>query len=403
MDYQAMLAAFQQRKSEKWFTSGTNTGFYQDDAWLGPFWEDTYFDDDDTRYHSLVFPQPYSSFYIASNGSVAVSSLEDHPEFGTVVDADAGEFYCGERSDGVPHGMGTVFFCGKDPGKFDHKYAMYIDGIWQNGVLQYIRIEDKLVSTQDPYADSDSVLAAAKLCTDAARFTETPERAAVYLALAGELTAHISGIAGDMERCWTTFSDPSASEEMRLTAAEQYVQGTDGAAPDKERLAEMLEFLDAHDEARWHKLYIHALLDTYTMHYNSYDATDHPDYSGYSKWYRWGFSRNSRLYGFIFKQNVYNDNPYDDDAYTDSAGLTEDGIRIVHGVTDSGEFIGSLLPPELLVERDEKDRVIYCGQHKNGVRHGLGVTIKYGPQVYWTRGFWQNGAQIHIFGKRRLD
>ena len=50
-----------------------------------------------------------------------------------------------------------------------------------------------------------------------------------------------------------------------------------------------------------------------------------------------------------------------------------------------------------LLERDARKRIIFCGLHKDGVRHGLGSEFTYNNkgEIAELQGLWQNGKLTH--------
>ena len=75
------------------------------------------------------------------------------------------------------------------------------------------------------------------------------------------------------------------------------------------------------------------------------------------------------------------------------------GVEYLHrkGVADRISVI-SESPSELLIERDADGRVVFCGMHQVGLRHGLGVAFIYDANVVvQQRGIWQSGECVHVF------
>lgn len=56
------------------------------------------------------------------------------------------------------------------------------------------------------------------------------------------------------------------------------------------------------------------------------------------------------------------------------------------------------IPAEMLIEYDDKERIIFCGMQEGGKRHGLGVAFTYEDRfVKQHRGIWQNGIKTHCW------
>ncbi|MBP5542086.1 MAG: hypothetical protein J6X88_10625 [Bacteroidales bacterium] len=52
--------------------------------------------------------------------------------------------------------------------------------------------------------------------------------------------------------------------------------------------------------------------------------------------------------------------------------------------------------PELLIERDSHERIVFCGLHRDGRRHGPGSEFRYSRGITEIQGFWQDGVLTHI-------
>ena len=110
-----------------------------------------------------------------------------------------------------------------------------------------------------------------------------------------------------------------------------------------------------------------------------------------------GFKTDDRILGFIWKRD-WDNGPGSKDYY--SCGLRDESksyYSIISGIRYQPESpyygIQELEYQTLdLVERDEKGRIVFCGVHKDGVRHGLGSEFSYvDDKIIEIQGLWQNG------------
>lgn len=54
------------------------------------------------------------------------------------------------------------------------------------------------------------------------------------------------------------------------------------------------------------------------------------------------------------------------------------------------------IPKELLIEKDDQGRAVFCGMQKDGLRHGLGTEFQWeGDHFSVFKGYWEGGKLTH--------
>ena len=62
------------------------------------------------------------------------------------------------------------------------------------------------------------------------------------------------------------------------------------------------------------------------------------------------------------------------------------------------------IPKELLIEKDNQERVVFCGMQKDGLRHGLGTEFQWeGDRFSVFRGYWEEGKLTHKVNNDGLE
>lgn len=114
-----------------------------------------------------------------------------------------------------------------------------------------------------------------------------------------------------------------------------------------------------------------------------------------------GFMTDGVVHGFMWKREWENGPGSEDDC---SCGLRDEyksyytvfsGIRYQPQRSSKGlqEFDFKMLS---LIERDYYGRIVFCGVHKDGMRHGLGSEFSYvDGRIEEVQGLWQNGVLTH--------
>lgn len=115
-----------------------------------------------------------------------------------------------------------------------------------------------------------------------------------------------------------------------------------------------------------------------------------------------GFAVDGKIHGFMWRRD-WNDGPGRADYYY--CGLVDDQLhksaficsvryqpdRPYNGFQETQYMLPGL------VERDKRGRIVFCGVHKDGVRHGLGSEFSYSVsgKITELQGLWQDGVLTH--------
>ena len=144
------------------------------------------------------------------------------------------------------------------------------------------------------------------------------------------------------------------------------------------------------------------------------------DYDCYNEYEVFGFKEDGHPVGYVWietENEVWEDHE-DEGAQGGTSyycGLVaDDYIHLSYGVdysdrTNSPRLIigagrtlrerfssGVEIPKELLIEKDDQDRVVFCGMQKDGLRHGLGTEFQWeGDCFYVFKGYWEEGKLTH--------
>lgn len=115
-----------------------------------------------------------------------------------------------------------------------------------------------------------------------------------------------------------------------------------------------------------------------------------------------GFAIDGKIHGFMWRRD-WDDGPGSADYYY--CGLVDDQLKKIGFICsiryqpqrpyNGFQETEYMLPG--LVERDNKGRIVFCGVHKDGVRHGLGSEFTYNDdgEITELQGLWQNGKLTH--------
>jgi len=116
----------------------------------------------------------------------------------------------------------------------------------------------------------------------------------------------------------------------------------------------------------------------------------------------YGFIKDGKLSGFFFSER-YIELPYVSPELFYVAGIQDGGyedwlILRIKNERSKIELQGNPRP-DVLIERDNDDRIVFFGMQKDGKPHGLGLSIEHAPGVTKTPhfGLWQNGVKTHAF------
>lgn len=121
-----------------------------------------------------------------------------------------------------------------------------------------------------------------------------------------------------------------------------------------------------------------------------------------------GFMTDGKIHGFMWKRDWDNGPGSEDDCscglrdenqsyYTVFSGIHYRPQRPREGIQ---EYEYKMLG---LIERDEYGRIVFCGVHKDGMRHGLGSEFSYlDGSIEEVQGLWQNGVLTHRREKDKL-
>ena len=124
-------------------------------------------------------------------------------------------------------------------------------------------------------------------------------------------------------------------------------------------------------------------------------VNSHMDWDVQEGYWKAGFLVDDVICGFSW-QCDWEDSAFSDDRWRwYRCGLGKDfSVEVRSDGIKESEYL-YLLPD--LFERDEKGRVIFCGVHKDGVRHGLGSEFIYNDdgKITELQGLWQNGVLTH--------
>lgn len=115
-----------------------------------------------------------------------------------------------------------------------------------------------------------------------------------------------------------------------------------------------------------------------------------------------GFAIDGRIHGFMWRHE-WDDGPGSVDYYY--CGLVDDQLKNYGFLCSVRYQLGrpyydvmvSDYMPSVLLEHDDKGRIVFCGVHKDGVRHGLGSEFTYNEkgEISAFQGLWQNGKLTH--------
>jgi len=121
-----------------------------------------------------------------------------------------------------------------------------------------------------------------------------------------------------------------------------------------------------------------------------------------------GFKTDGRVHGFMWMRE-WDNGPGSVDCY--SCGLCDEYksyYSVFSGIHYKPERPGEGLKEYEykmlgLIELDEMDRIVFCGVHKDGMRHGLGSEFSYADgKIIEVQGLWQNGVLTHKCEKDKL-
>ena len=124
-------------------------------------------------------------------------------------------------------------------------------------------------------------------------------------------------------------------------------------------------------------------------------VNSHMDWDDQEGYWMAGFMADDIIYGFSWRCE-WKESAFSDDRWsTYRCGLGKEfSVSVTsRSITESEDLY---LLPELL-ERDDKGRIVFCGVHKDGVRHGLGSEFTYNDdgEITELQGLWQNGKFTH--------
>ena len=124
-------------------------------------------------------------------------------------------------------------------------------------------------------------------------------------------------------------------------------------------------------------------------------VNSHMDWDDQEGYWEAGFVADDIIYGFSWRCE-WKESAFSDDRWsTYRCGLGKEfSVSVTsRSITESEDLY---LLPELL-ERDDKGRIVFCGIHKDGVRHGLGSEFTYNDdgEITELQGLWQNGKFTH--------
>lgn len=134
--------------------------------------------------------------------------------------------------------------------------------------------------------------------------------------------------------------------------------------------------------------------------------------------YLYGFQKNGRITGYMWKQETHAAANDDDTVFAQGIADAR-GEDVEFGVCcnvpdrdEKGAYIcgdKERFPEGLTVEYDGQGRIFFCGMTENGVRNGLGTEFYYSGsgRVLRLRGLWENGELSYVLSwdhvKSRLD
>lgn len=114
-----------------------------------------------------------------------------------------------------------------------------------------------------------------------------------------------------------------------------------------------------------------------------------------------GFAIDGKIHGFMWRRD-WDDGPGSADYYY--CGLVDDQLKKIGFICSiryqpDRPFYGFMETEYMLPGLLERNggRIVFCGVHKDGVRHGLGSEFSYGidGKITELQGLWQNGKLTH--------
>lgn len=124
-------------------------------------------------------------------------------------------------------------------------------------------------------------------------------------------------------------------------------------------------------------------------------VNSHMDWDDQEGFWEAGFMVNGEMRGFTWRCDWSESGYTGDRGHYYSCGLGKAfSVQVYSDHIKESEDLYLLSD---LLERDEKGRIVFCGVHKDGVRHGLGSEFTYHDdgKITELQGLWQNGKLTH--------
>ena len=375
---------------------------------------------------------PSAVHYGASTGPLLLVHANNVPSMLYVEkDGENRCTFCGMHYDGIRHGLGSQFFHSADGQRFSE-----LQGLWQDGQLTHIRVGGRLIPLDADLSQEDCAALSTiyKHIADGAdaENAEAYYRKAIELReklpngntdkndmlllaqcykgagrkedYVATLNAIMDRFGNDAELAWELYTYLDLQNDPRVTQALERYLACEGGDPEKRLKAASL--LKKDDMAK------EAYLNTFgRLHWRNDYTMSHGDFDCYVELDVWGFIADGKVSGYAWSRNE-SQGPLEDSSWYKCCGVlkeeyeydSEHECRVPRFACWISYRIGrekidlrGVVPPEVLVERDEKERITFCGLQKNGLRHGLGT------EFYWKegkidrvfQGYWEEGRLTH--------
>jgi len=339
--------------------------------------------------------------------------------------------FCGMHYDGIRHGLGSQFFHDGTSKRFSE-----LQGLWQDGKLTHVRNGGRLIpmdvepSKEDSEALSNiykSIAESADPQNAKAYYGKSIElreklrdentsrdelillaecykgagRGEDYVALLNEI---MDRFGNDAKLAWELYTYLDEKQDFRITQALERFLASGAGSPEKRLKAATI--LRRDDVAK------DAYINTFgRLHWRNDYTMSHGDFDCYVELDVWGFITDGVVKGYAWA--VYeSQGPMDDPDWYKCCGVLKEEYEydsqhecrvpnfacwISYRIGRDKIVLRGVVPPEVLVERDEKERITFCGMQKNGLRHGLGTEFCWEDDKIDRafQGYWEEGELTH--------
>lgn len=387
-----------------------------------------------------ILPYNASAVYYGSGAGPTLLFNQNNAPSMLLVETDQENrcTFCGMHYDGIRHGLGSQFFHSGTGKRFSE-----LQGLWKDGKLTHVRSGARLIPMDvEPNREDCEILC--KIYQSIAESADS-QNAKVYYGKAIELREKLRDentgrydlellsecykgagrgedyvallneimdrFGNDAKLAWDLYTYLDEKHDPRITQAlERYLASEGGDAEKRLKAASLLKRDDVAKEA---------YIKTFgSLHWRNDYTMSHGDFDCYVELDVWGFIAGGKVSGYAWSRNE-SQGPMEDSDWWRCCGVLKDeyeydsqhecsvpkfACRISYRIGWNKIHLSGEVAPEVLVERDDNERITFFGMQKNGLRHGLGT------EFYWAgdkldrvfQGYWEEGMLTHKVDSENL-